>query len=391
MPRKNSFTAANILLPEKDFDKWAVIACDQFTSQKEYWLETKKIANGHYSAFDLILPEAFLSDDNSEYVNKINSNMQEYIKKGVFREYKSSMIFVERKLPDGAVRYGIVGAIDLEEYDYSKGSQSSVRATEATVIERIPPRVAIRKNAPLELPHIMVLIDDINRTVIEPLKNQNKELIYDTELMLGGGSIRGYLMSDEQIKLVEDALNKLGEAVGDNGILFAVGDGNHSLATAKECYRQNPNSKNRYALCEIVNIHDEAIVFEPIYRVLFNVDTNDVQTEAMKSLRGEKHGRMIAGDKEIDYTYNGLAAKTVGDFIDAYLCRHKEASVDYVHGEEYARELAKAPDTCAFIFDGMDKSELFPYVESHGSLPRKTFSMGEAESKRYYMEARIIK
>jgi uncharacterized protein (DUF1015 family) len=332
--------------------------------------------------------------------------------------HPDSMIYTERVQSDGTVRRGIVMAIDLEAYDFSKGASSLIRATEATVIERIPPRVAIRKDAPIELPHVMLLIDDPDKTVIEPLSAEScPEVAYDTPLMLDGGSIVGrYLSEDAKLK-VSDALDALitpaamEKRYGDaslSPLLFAVGDGNHSLATAKTIYEGLKSELGdealkhpaRYALIEVVNIHDEAMKFEPIYRVVFGVDSNDLISEL------EKYLSSLSGDapsQRIDYLCadrigtliastpcRQLTVGTLQDFIDAYVASHEGASVDYIHGKSSVKGLI-SESSVGSIFPGMSKSELFKTVIYDGALPRKTFSMGHAEDKRYYMECRKIK
>lgn len=387
------FTGADILLPKKDFDRWAVVACDQFTSQPEYWEKVSEITEGVPSTGHLILPEAYLGSDNTEEtVRRINNTMEEYLEGGIFDEYRDSMIFVERTLPDGSVRRGIVGAVDLEEYDYSKDSDSQIRATEGTVLERIPPRVAIRRDASLELPHIMILYNDPGESVVNAANDGEKRKVYEAELMLGGGHISGYLLSEKQREGVENALCAIRQSVPEGGVFLAIGDGNHSLATAKECYRLDPTPLKRYALVELVNIHDSALVFEPIYRVLFNVDSADLKKAvAEKMSEGEKSGTVYTRDGSVTFRYDGLSVAAVQNFIDGYIDEHPDVKVDYIHGEETTRGFGEREGCAAFIFDGMDKSELFPYVENFGALPRKTFSMGEAASKRYYFEARKIR
>lgn len=385
------FYPASILLPKGNYEKWSVVACDQFTSEPHYWAETEKITSGTPSAYNLVLPEAYLTSDNSNRIASINENMSKYLNEGIFDEYKDAMIFVERTLPSGKIRYGIVGAVDLEEYDFSKGSNSLIRATEGTVLERIPPRVEIRKDAPLELPHVMLLIDDIERTVIEPLKNAELVTLYDFELMQGGGHLKGSLIPAELQTSILTALEALKSMGGENPLLFAVGDGNHSLATAKTCYNNNPTELNRYALTEIVNIHDDALEFEPIYRVIFNVDTEDFINELSAAFtEGPKAIEWYTKDSKGEVHTSGLTVGSLQPFIDSYLARHPEAECDYIHGIDSTLSLANADNRVGLIFDGMDKSELFPFVKLKGSLPRKTFSMGEAESKRYYTEARKI-
>ncbi len=393
------FTPADILLPKKDFDKWAVVACDQYTSEPDYWNDVESIVGSAPSALRIILPEIYLSDDNSERVNAINKTMQEYLDGDVFDLHKDSMIYVERE-SGGSIRRGIVGLIDLEDYDYRKGADSAIRATEATVLERIPPRVQIRKDAPLEMPHILLLIDDPAKSVIEPLTEQKDgfEQAYGFELMKKGGHIDGYFLPDGVIARVQDALEAL-IADKDDKLLFAVGDGNHSLATAKECYNLNHDPLARYALVEVVNIHDDSIQFEPIYRVLFNVDAEDfiekfsAYTDSKGSMNYQDFEYITAecsGELKVKSTAK-LPVGTLQGFIDRYMKDNPEVKIDYIHGKDVVRNLCAQKGTLGFIFEGMGKDELFPAITADGSLPRKTFSMGHAEDKRYYIEARKIK
>ncbi|MBQ6498384.1 MAG: DUF1015 domain-containing protein [Ruminococcus sp.] len=393
------FTPADILLPKKDFDKWAVVACDQYTSEPDYWNDVESIVGSAPSALRIILPEIYLSDDNSERVNAINKTMQEYLDGDVFDLYKDSMIYVERE-SGGSIRRGIVGLIDLEDYDYRKGADSAIRATEATVLERIPPRVQIRKDAPLEMPHILLLIDDPAKSVIEPLADRKDgfEQAYGFELMKKGGHIDGYFLPDDVIARVQDALEAL-IADKDDKLLFAVGDGNHSLATAKECYNLSHDPLARYALVEVVNIHDDSIQFEPIYRVLFNVDAEDfiekfsAYTDSKGSMSYQDFEYITAecsGELKVKSTAK-LPVGTLQGFIDRYMKDNPEVKIDYIHGKDVVRNLCAQKGTLGFIFEGMGKDELFPAITADGSLPRKTFSMGHAEDKRYYIEARKIK
>jgi len=397
--KKYSFLPANILLPKENFERWAVIACDQFTSEHKYWDEVEKFVGDTPSTLRITLPEIYLEEkDVDARIKSINENMEKYLKEGVLEEHPNSMIYIERET-SGGVRHGIVGMIDLGDYDYKKGSDSLIRATEATVIERIPPRVKIRKDAPLELPHVMLLIDDPNGTVIEPLKNKTGEMkkAYDFTLMQGGGNIKGYFISEEVQKQICEALEALVEG-DENKLLFAVGDGNHSLATAKECSKLSDSPLAKYALVEVVNIHDSSLNFEPIYRVLFNVDVNDVLT-ALKNELGANNGEtqnftyVTATEKgELNLKATSkLPVGTLQTFLDKYLKEHPTVKIDYIHGIESTESLCKAPNTIGFLFEGMKKSELFPAVKADGALPRKTFSMGHAEDKRYYIECRKIK
>jgi len=395
MKNNHSFSAADILLPKSNFESWATIACDQYTSEPEYWENVKKAAGDSPSALNIVLPEVYLSADNSERINTINKNMQDYIDGNIFCEYKDSLIFVERIQSDGKCRRGIVGKIDLECYDYRAGTTAEIRATEQTVLSRIPPRVEIRKNAPLELPHVMLLFDDVEDKIFSYLiasKNRFNKA-YDFTLMCNAGSITGYLLDDEAKSTVLSLLEELKQQ--NDGFLFCVGDGNHSLATAKECYNLNKTEASRYALTEIVNIHDTALEFEPIYRVVFGVEPQSLINDFVKAMgEGSQKFKCYYGDAEIEIGVNPTAKLAVGTlhtFLDEYVKNHTKAEVDYIHGEESLKKLASRENAVGFIFNGMQKSELFEAVNADGSLPRKTFSMGHADDKRFYIEARKIK
>ena len=408
------FRETDILIPKKGFEKWSTVACDQFTSEPQYWRDVARFVGDAPSALKITLPEIYLGDDDlSDRIAGINRTMKAYLDGGVFGLLPSGMVHVERTLPGGLVRHGIVGAIDLEKYDFSAESSALIRATEGTVAERIPARVKIRRGAPLEIPHAMILFDDPDNTVIGPLTvspehdpkhgqnfnyaSDSRKPIYAFPLMMGGGYIKGYSLSSNEIAGVKSALAALADHSGsENPMLFAVGDGNHSLAAAKQCYLANPTEANRWALVELVNIHDPALEFEPIYRVLFGVDPDDVIAEIKKASVSSSKGHKVTyvtaqKDGEI---YLGadtaLAVGGVQEFIDDYMASHPDAQVDYIHGEEVTRHLAKEKESIGFIFDGMRKDELFPAVIADGALPRKTFSMGEAQSKRYYLEAKRI-
>lgn len=386
---------ANILLPKKDFEKWAVIACDQYTSDSEYWNEVESLVGDAPSALNIILPEIYL-DETNQRVEKINATMKEYLENDVFDVYNDAFVYIEREITGGHIRRGVVGMIDLEEYDYNAGSTALCRATEQTVAERIPPRVAIRRGAPLEIPHVMVFINDPENKVLGPISSKKNELIklYDFALMQNGGHIEGYKVSGEDCEKVNAAL----ESLVDNGFLYAVGDGNHSLATAKECYRRNPTENNRYALVEIVNIYDSAIEFEPIYRVLFNCDKENLLSEFEKAVdftdKSCGHAFEVVtceGSETIFVTPTAeLPVGTLQAFLDNYLRNNPEVKIDYIHGIEDTKKLCEKKNTVGFIFEGMRKSELFSAVSADGSLPRKTFSMGHADDKRFYIEARKL-
>ena len=389
---------ANILLPKENFEKWAVVACDQYTSEPDYWNDVDSTVGSAPSALRVTLPEIYLSGNVSERIENINATMKNYLDGGVFDTFENSMIYVEREISSGKIRHGIVGALDLEAYDWRPGAKSLIRATEQTVIERIPPRVEIRKNAPLELPHILILIDDPDNKILGDLETSKNDMkkAYDFDLMKNSGHISGYLIDSE----AQDKINKaLSEIISSDGMLFAVGDGNHSLATAKECYTRNPSELSRYALCEIVNIHDDSLVFEPIFRVMFSVSPSDVLSSIEKyfgscdDISGSKV-HCIFGNEEKDIYIPTNGSLTVGalqNFIDSYIKEHAGAEVDYIHGEDVVESLSRKENTIGFIFDGMKKSELFPAIMLDGVLPRKTFSMGHASDKRFYIEARKIK
>ena len=395
MKYNHSFSAANILLPKENIESWATVACDQYTSEPEYWDEVKKVAGDKPSALNIILPEVYLSADNTGRINSINQTMQEYLQSNIFNEYNDALIYVERIQSDGKCRRGIVGKIDLENYDYHSGTDAEIRATEQTVLSRIPPRVEIRKNAPLEMPHVMLLFDDIEDTIFSYLNTnkENFEKVYDFTLMCNAGSIKGYLLNAEAKQFVLETFHQLKEQ--KDGFLFCVGDGNHSLATAKECYNLNKTDASRYALTEVVNIHDTALEFEPIYRVVFGVDPQVLLDKFVNTLgEGAQKFTCVYEDKEITISVNPTAKLSVGTlqaFLDDYVKSYPDAEIDYIHGENSLKKLASRKNAIGFIFDGMQKSELFEAVNQDGSLPRKTFSMGHADDKRFYIEARKIK
>lgn len=395
MKYNHSFSAANILLPKQDFTKWATIACDQYTSEPEYWDQVKIAAGNNPSALNIVLPEVYLSNDNSKRIETINKNMQEYLDSDIFVEYPDSLIFVERIQSDGKCRRGIVGKIDLESYDYRAGTTAEIRATEQTVLSRIPPRVEIRKNAPLELPHVMLLFDDAKDDIFSYLvENKNRfDKVYDFELMCNAGSITGYLLDDKAKNTVLSMLETLKQQ--NEGFLFCVGDGNHSLATAKECYNLNKTEASKYALTEIVNIHDTALQFEPIYRVVFGIDPETLIDEFVKTVgEGKQKFTCVYGNTVREIGVNPTAKLAVGTlqaFLDDYVKKCNGAEIDYIHGEASLKKLASRENAIGFIFEGMKKSELFEAVNADGSLPRKTFSMGHADDKRFYIEARKIK
>ena len=423
---QTAFYPADILLPQTaEMKKWPVVACDQFTSQPDYWQAAEAAVGEAPSALRLVLPEVYLNGpDVDKRIETINASMDRYLADGLFRTLSDSLIYLERTQSDGRVRNGLIGCVDLEQYDFTPGSGALIRATEGTVLERIPPRVRVREHAALELPHVMLLIDDPQRSVIEPLTGETgvMEALYDTDLMLGGGHVKGWRLTDSQMSRVANALSALKspEAMADKygmadaaPLLFAVGDGNHSLATAKACYENlkkvTPPERwaslpARYALVEVVNLHDDALTFEPIHRVLFNVDCATVLLSLITWSDSNMAGCCFGGSKKQPFTLAGphmanvlsfedptepLTVGTIDDFISDYIERHPEAKVDYVHDEPAVRALCKQ-GAVAFLMPPFAKSDLFRGVVMGGVLPRKTFSMGHAEEKRYYIECRKI-
>ena len=388
---------ADILLPAKNPEKWAVIACDQYTSEPEYWENVKKTVGNAPSAFNIIFPEVFLGKNNADRISKINATMKSYLENGVFKEYKNTFVYTERTLKNGKTRRGIIGLINLDNYSYEKGSKALIRATEATVNERIPARVEIRRGAHLEMPHVMLLCDDPENLLIGGLASNTGdfECLYDFDLMCGGGHIRGFAPD----KAATEALRRhTEELLRKNGgdLLFVVGDGNHSLAAAKECAALGGS---HYALVEVVNIHDSSLEFEPIYRVLFGVEPQKVIEDFIEKCGGEYIGAdaqrftCVYGNTEREISVrpaSKLAVGTLQAYLDDYLKAHKDVKIDYIHGEDSLKKLAGERNTLGFLFDGMKKEELFDAVRQDGSLPRKTFSMGEADDKRFYLECRKI-
>ncbi len=415
------FSPAEILLPrDVDMTKWAVVACDQFTSQPEYWQAVEDTVADAPSALRLILPEAYLeAPDVDRRIAAAHRTMERYLEAGMFRTWENTMLYVERTQSDGKIRRGLVGKIDLERYDFTPGSGSLIRATEETVLDRIPPRVRVRQGAALELPHVMLLIDDSGRTVIEPLSDSSGEMepVYDFALQQGGGHLAGWRLSRELAAQTAAALAALcrpevqAEKYGGGApMLFAVGDGNHSLAAAKACYEARkqgvPPSRwaelpARYALVEVVNLHDDALAFAPIHRVLFGADPaafQEVLRETYPQVRdGRGRGHIFeavwAGQSRwftIPDPADRLAVGTLQSVLERYLERFG-GTVDYIHGDAAARELGLRPGNMGFLLPPVDRTALFGTVMEEGVLPRKTFSMGQARDKRYYVESRRIR
>ncbi|MFR5968940.1 MAG: DUF1015 domain-containing protein [Oscillospiraceae bacterium] len=392
------FTPADILLPRvDDMTKWSCIACDQFTAEPEYWREAERIVGSEPSTLRLMLPEAWLGvRDSAAETRKIYAAMKDYVNRGIFRTVEDSFVYVERTLPSGAVRRGLVGKLDLECYDWAPGSATPVRATEGTVESRLPARVEVRRGATLEMPHIMVFIDDPENAVIPSAAGG--EVLYDFELMLGGGHIRGSRVTGEAAERLTAALE-----APEGSVRFAMGDGNHSLAAAKRCWEQIkrnlPESElethpARYALAEIVNIHDEAVTFEPIHRVLLEtVPRGFIEEAAARLPRGKGQAvTLLAGRREMEIE-TGMPLGALAALVDELLGdwrREHGGEPDYIHGDEEARALGGKPSSVGVLLPRLEKAELFPYITEHGPYPKKSFSIGHAKDKRYYLECRAI-
>ena len=412
----NVFLPADILLPKNaDFSKWAVIACDQFTSDQEYWNRVRANAEGSVSTINLILPEAELgTEKEAAHTALINKTMAEYMENGVFETYENSLIYVERTLENGSIRMGLMGMVDLDAYDYTVGATSAIRATERTVTERIPPRQRVRRDAPIELPHILLLCDDHEKVLIEPIaaKKDSFKVLYDCDLMEDGGHITGWLVPQEEVEKFNATLTEYSANVGKKyeglkgePVVFAVGDGNHSLATAKSCYEElkknNPGvdlsaHPARYALVELENIHDPSQQFEPIHRVIFNTDTKKMLKAVEENIcaEGGYPVKWYIGEESgvvyLDRAKSELAVGVLQAFLDEYL-KENEGEIDYIHDDDALIALAAKENAIGFLVPGMEKSQLFRGVVADGVLPRKTFSMGHSREKRYYLESRKIK
>lgn len=412
------FGPADILIPQNcDLSKWSVVACDQYTAQPEYWTRVAETVGDAPSALRLVLPESKLRrHDWSDEVSRINRTMDTYLAEDRFRLFPESLVYVERWLSNGKLRRGLVGVVDLEQYDYNPGSGALIRATEGTVLSRIPPRVAVRREAALELPHVLLLLDDPDCQVIEHLTAESggMEQLYDFDLMERGGHITGYRLTEAQMDETAELLSALAEpeafeakyhASGKAPMLFAVGDGNHSLASAKAAYEEKKGTPGaelaRYALVELGNLHDGSLEFEAIHRVCFDVDGHALLNALFAAYPGAHLGTgegqsfryVMAGEEGTVTVPNApyqLAVGTLQAFLDRYLPEHG-GRVDYIHGADVTRSLGTQPGNIGFLLDAMSKDELFRTVIFDGVLPRKTFSMGEAQDKRFYLEARRIK
>lgn len=404
---ENAFLPADILLPDStDMTKWSVIACDQFSSERVYWERVKKTVGDYPSTLRLIVPEAYLDEaDTMQNAKAIGDQMLLYLNDGLFRMIENSYIYVERTISDGRVRRGIVGKIDLEKYDYSPGSTASVRASEGTIISRLPSRIEVRRSAPLELPHIMALIDDSAYRVIEPLaeKTGRLEKIYDFALLEGGGSIKGWRVAGEAENEITEALLGLTD---QNPVQMVIGDGNHSLAAAKGYWDEIKDTLNaqdrvshpaRYALVEINNVYDPAISFEAIHRVVFETDPDAFLDKLKNDLAStEGNGYTLRWMTLSAAGSIPVGAKSIGEligklqtFLDDYV-KSTGCRIDFIHGEESVEMLAKTPESIGLFLPTMDKSDFFKTVLAGGVFPKKSFSIGHARDKRYYLECRAI-
>ncbi len=408
---------AEILLPESSAapETWACVACDQYTSEPEYWRKVADTVGDRPSTLQLMLPECDLGE-SAQRIPKIHAAMKKALEEGVLRPaVKRGFVLCERTTGSG-VRPGLVGTIDLEDYEFTAGSLPLVRPTEQTIAARLPARLAIRRGAPVELTHILILIDDPDRTVLEPLQARKASLrpLYDFDLMMGGGHLAGWAVeSQADFEAIDQALLALRGKLGDHPMLMAVGDGNHSLATAKAYWNEVRETLSeeerkthpaRFALCEIENIHAEALLFEPIHRLLKGTgeeelmaawrayagergmtlsDSGEGHRFTMISERGEK--KLVVANPE-----GAIPCETIQKFLDCYLSAHPEAAIDYIHGDDSLRALAVRKDCVGFLLPEIDKHSFFADVKKLGVLPRKTFSMGEAQEKRYYMECKKI-
>ena len=433
-----------ILLPASDSDmqKWAVIACDQYTSEPQYWKDLQDFVGDAPSTLNMTLPEVYLEEEDVESrIKQINATMNAYLADGTLVEQDPAFILVERSTSMVPQRKGLMVALDLECYDYTKGAKSLIRATEGTIMDRLPPRIKVRRNAPLELPHIMVLIDDPGKTVIEPLFDARMEQVYDFDLYGSGGHLRGYLVDEPALQQqVGAALEALADPQAyerkypghEDVMLYAMGDGNHSFATAKALWeeiKQNAPDHDavmdhpaRYALVELVNIHDPGLEFEAIHRVLFNVDAEHLRVSMQDFFRadgmecifeaqpdqdacltalnaadgGAEHcfACILAGEYYLVRLTNPVKTLTVGSlqaFLDVYLEQNADMRIDYIHGTESVTQLGSRPVCAGFYLPSISKHDFFRTIIQDGALPRKTFSMGEANEKRFYLEGRVIK
>lgn len=406
---RNCFHAGDILIPQKiSMRKWACVACDQFSSQQEYWDGVRDFVGDAPSTYHMIFPEALLRKENKEQkLASIHQHMEDYLNADLFHNYRRSFIYLERTMENGKIRRGLMGYIDLEEYDFTPGTSAHIRATEGTVLDRIPPRMELLRGAALEFPHVLLLCDDKKDEILTAAREVAGETVYDFDLMEDGGRIRGYLVSGLGVSVVNSAVSRYIEATEQHqgkgtAMSFAVGDGNHSLASAKACWEElkpaltteeQQEHPARFALVELENIHDDAIAFEPIHRVITtkSMDALLETLDGIASDEGYPVELLSAGKQKtihISRENNPLALSVLQPVLDGFLQEH-EGTIDYIHGADVVRQLSKKENTLGIIVPGMEKDSLFPGVLRDGVLPRKTFSMGHAREKRYYLEGKM--
>ena len=400
------FAPADIMVPTGiSLEKWSVIACDQFTSEPEYWQRAQAFVGDSESTLNLIIPEAFLGNiDQEAAAGNIDKVMAEYLGKNIFKEYKKSFLFVRRTLPGGKTRFGLVGAVDLEYYDFREDSKPLIRASEKTVVDRLPARIKVRKRAQIELPHIMALINDKTSLFFDEVSKiaEACETVYDFELMENGGHIDGRVLSGEEAGRIMDIL---AGALENQEIKVVIGDGNHSLAAAKVYWdelkqtlteEERKSHPARYALLELNNVYAEAVEFHAIHRVVFCENAEALKNELSEKLQGgeDYHVTWISGDGEGTI---GLSAACIGDMLDAFqgvldaFAEKTDCEIDYIHGDDTVKSLVKQRGGMGFILPAMDKKDLFETVALRGVFPRKSFSIGHAHEKRYYLECRKIR
>ena len=402
---KSCFQPASLMLPAGEgYEKWAVIACDQFTSDKAYWERVENFVGTAPSTLRLVLPEIYLEENASERIAAIAKNMASYQESGVFKTYENAFVYVERTLLDGSIRPGIVGMIDLEQYHYDPSKKPAIGATEQTVLERIPPRIAVRREASVEFPHVILFCNDANDQIVEPVRMMKDQLpkLYDFMLMEDGGHIAGWLISGANAQKLQDSINAYLCAAQGSSLLVA--DGNHSLVTAK-CWYEELKSKHpgedlsnhpaRYALVELENILDSSVVFEPIHRVLFDVNPDELlaDLQAISSDNGTTVEWIIGqrrGALKLNVPAGELPVSVLQKFLDQWM-QANGGKIDYIHDTDAVEALASNDNTIGLLLPVFDKSELFAFGASGKILPRKTFSLGHGREKRYYLEGRLIK
>ena len=407
---KPCFLPADILLPREGIDvsRWAVVACDQFTSRPDYWEAVRELTRGVPTTLNYIYPEAWLSEGDGR-IAEIRAAMARDLEAGVLRQAVTDGFVLVRRVTESGERLGLVGRLDLEQYDYRPGARSAVRATEGTILARIPPRVKIRRGAPIESPHIMMLLDDPEGRLIETLAAESLPKLYEAELMQGGGRIAGYAVEGEAAKRTAKRIGELQQAA-KGGFFLAAGDGNHSLATAKACWDElketlSPEERachpSRYALVELVNLHSPALVFRPIHRVIFGAAADALVRDFDAYLAG--FGMALVAGEEVVFVSRGerlgfdiagrgerLPLDLLQRFLDEWLDRRKDKSIDYIHDEGEVVAHSADGKSVGILLQAIPKDGFFAAIRAGGVLPRKTFSMGEGHEKRYYMECRRI-